>query len=69
MICSDIILFNRSFTVLSLLLEKYIKNYNLLFYGQKQIIIDLLKLLYQMILEPLVSLDRDLKIDNLFHQY
>lgn len=69
MICSDIILFNRSFTVLSLLLEKYIKNYNLPFYGQKQIITDLLKLLYQMILEPLVSLDRDLKIDNLFHQY
>lgn len=69
MICSDIILFNRSFTVLSLLLEKYIKNYNLPFYGQKQIITDLLKLLYQMILEPLVNLDRDLKIDNLFHQY
>lgn len=69
MICSDITIFNSSFTVLSLLLEKYIKNYNLLFYGQKQIITDLLKLLYQMILEPLVSLDRDLKIDNLFHQY
>lgn len=69
MICSDITIFNSSFTVLSLLLENYIKNYNLLFYGQKQIITDLLKLLYQMILEPLVSLDRDLKIDNLFHQY